>query len=630
MGEEAFVEIPPLPAESDPMDFTGTPPEKAAGYEESPAMEVVIRPAAHLPQPEAPPGLEKSHSTSHEEYHPIQRSASSGVDVSSIGKYFRDRGNNFSAAIARRISSFKEPASAPRDGPDPVTEFHLSGVKVIVRLKGENESEKGFEYESNGLDQLPFQIKGRISFFSRSGCRDCGAVRSFLRERGLPYVEINVDVFPEREKDLIQRTGSSHVPQIFFNEKLLGGLVALNSLRNSGEFEKRVKETAGRKCPESAPRVPVYGFDDEGEAERERTDEMLGVVRVLRQRLPIQDRFAKMKLVKNCFTGSELVDAIIHHLDCGRKKAVEIGKELSRKHFIHHVFRENDFEDGSQNFYRFLEHDPIIPKCFNFRGSTNDNEPKSAAAVGGRLTKLMLAILEAYASNDMHHLDYARITASEEFRRYVNLVQDLQRVDIFSLSADGRTSFFLNLHNAMVIHAIIRVGRPGVIDRRAFFTDFQYMVGGYPYSLSMIKNGILRSNRRQPYSLVKPFSSGDRRLDLVLGKINPLIHFGLCNGTRSSPTVRFFSPQGVEVELRHAAREFFINGGMEVDLEKRTVYLSRIIKWYSTDFGQERDILKWILNYLDATRAGLLTHLLNDGGPVNIAYQNFDWSLNSC
>jgi hypothetical protein len=49
---------------------------------------------------------------------------------------------------------------------------------------------------------------------------------------------------------------------------------------------------------------------------------------------------------------------------------------------------------------------------------------------------------------------------------------------------------------------------------------------------------------------------------VVLPKVNPLIHFGLCNGTRSSPTVRFFTPQGIEAELRCATREFFqLNGG---------------------------------------------------------------------
>ena len=83
------------------------------------------------------------------------------------------------------------------------------------------------------------------------------------------------------------------------------------------------------------------------------------------------------------------------------------------------LYRENDFEDGHNQIYRFLEHDPAITKCFNFREATNDDEPKSASFVGQRLMKLMSAILEAYGSSDRRRLDYVRIAASEEFRRYV-------------------------------------------------------------------------------------------------------------------------------------------------------------------------------------------------------------------
>jgi hypothetical protein len=54
-------------------------------------------------------------------------------------------------------------------------------------------------------------------------------------------------------------------------------------------------------------------------------------------------------------------------------------------------------------------------------------------------------------------------------------------------------------------------------------------------------------------------------------------------------------------------------------------YLLRL----NVDFGNEKEILKWILNYLDATKAGLLTHLLDDGGPINIVYEDYNWSLNS-
>ena len=80
--------------------------------------------------------------------------------------------------------------------------------------------------------------------------------------------------------------------------------------------------------------------------------------------------------------------------------------------------RENDFEDGN-HFYRFLEHDPLIPKCFHFRGSINDSEPKPATVIGQRLTKIMTAILESYASDDRRHVDYTGISNIEEFRRYV-------------------------------------------------------------------------------------------------------------------------------------------------------------------------------------------------------------------
>ncbi|KAJ7954452.1 Glutaredoxin/DEP/DUF547 domain-containing protein [Quillaja saponaria] len=535
----------------------------------------ILQPHSHLPKPEAPPGFSNTPILPAMDDNKINNKNESAVsdnfavNMPSIGKFIRERSNNLSAAIVKRLSSLE-----------------------------------------------------------RRGELDCTAVRRFLKETGLRFVEINLDVYPEREKELKQRTGSSSVPQIFFNEKHFGGLVALNSLRNSGDFEQRLKGMLIGKCPDDAPAPPVYGFDHDLD-DKEWTDEMVGIVRVLRQRLPIQDRLMKMKIVRNCFAGTQMLEVLVHHLDCSRNKAVEIGKQLVKRHFIHHVFGENDFEDGN-HFYRFLEHEPFIPKCFNFRGATNDSEPKPAAALGQRLTKIMSAILESYASDDRQSLDYFGISNSEEFRRYVNMTQDLHRVNLLELLENEKLAFYLNLFNAMVIHAVIRIGCPeGVIDRRSFFSDFQYLVGGHPYSLNTIKNGILRSNSRKPYTLVKPFGAGDRRLQLALAKLNPLVHFGLCNGTKSSPTVRFFTPQGVEAELRCATREFFQNGGIEVDLEKRTVYLARFIKWFNVDFGQEKEIAKWVLNYLDATKAGLLTHLLGDGGPVNIAYQNYNWSVNS-
>lgn len=43
------------------------------------------------------------------------------------------------------------------------------------------------------------------------------------------------------------------------------------------------------------------------------------------------------------------------------------------------------------------------------------------------------------------------------------------------------------------------------------------------------------------------------------------------------------------------------------------------------DFGREKEVLKWILSYMDTSKAGLLTHLLSDGGAVRVVYQDYDW-----
>ncbi|GMI87508.1 hypothetical protein like AT3G11920 [Hibiscus trionum] len=566
-----------------------------------------IRSQAHFPKPEPPKQK-------------VERSQSLLIaeNMPSIGKYIMDRSTSFSAAIVNGLSSLKEDTGdivVKNDSLNlEVTEFKIPGVKVIVKLKSEEE-------------RLRDQLRGRITLFTKSNCEKCIAARKFFKERGLRYVEINIDVFTKKAEELIERAGDAEVPKIFFNNCLIGGLETLKSWSESGELEDKMRDLLGPRCPEEAPKAPEYGInDDEDEG-----DELVEVVNYLRRTLQIQDRLIKMKIVKSCFAGTDMVEAIINHLDCGRRKGFATAKTMAQKHFIHHVFGENDFEKGN-HYYRFLEHEPFIMGCFNFRTITNDNEPKPASFIADRLSKLMFAIVEmdGYVSDNRLHVDYLAISKTEEFRRYIKLARDLQRINLKLFTPNERLAFFLNLYNAMVIHAVISIGHPeGILDNKAFFLDFQYVIGGYPYSLSIIENGILRNNRRSPYSLTKPFYEGDRRLHLVPMRLNPLIHFGLCNGTRSSPKLRFFTAQNVQEELKTAAMEYFHNEGIEIDWELRTVYLTRIIKWFSVDFGEkDRDILEWVLNYLDGRNAQLLKNLLEDGDIIIIIYQDYDWSGN--
>ena len=72
------------------------------------------------------------------------------------------------------------------------------------------------------------------------------------------FIERNVDIFAEREKELRERTGSVTVPKIFFSERLIGSLVELNALGkdDSEDLERRLTMAVGE-----GPSVPAYEFN---------------------------------------------------------------------------------------------------------------------------------------------------------------------------------------------------------------------------------------------------------------------------------------------------------------------------------------------------------------------------------
>lgn len=75
------------------------------------------------------------------------------------------------------------------------------------------------------------EFVGRILVYSIVGCPYCLRAKSKLAELGLPYTDVSVDDYaPEVRDDLKKRTGRATVPQIFFNEVLIGGNDDLQTL----------------------------------------------------------------------------------------------------------------------------------------------------------------------------------------------------------------------------------------------------------------------------------------------------------------------------------------------------------------------------------------------------------------
>ncbi|CAN6208190.1 unnamed protein product [Urochloa humidicola] len=477
-----------------------------------------------------------------------------------------------------------------------------------------------------GLVEQP-AVMGRIIIYTKLGCEDCKMVRLFLHQKRLKYVEINVDIFPSRKLELEKNTGSFTVPKVYFNDLLIGGLTALKKMEDSGILDENIDVLFKEEPSSSAPLPPLPGEDDE--SGNGKMDDLATIVRKMRESVTPKDRFYKMRRFSNCFLGSEAVDFLSEDQYLEGDEAVEFGRKLASKYFFRHVLDENVFEDGN-HMYRFLDHDPVVmTQCYNIPRGIIDVAPKPIAEVASRLRLLSYAIFEAYVSVDGRHVDYRSIQGCEEFKRYIRIVEELQRVEIDDLSREEKLAFFINLYNMMAIHALVTCGHPaGPLDRKKFFGDFKYVIGGCAYSLSAIQNGILRGNQRPPYNIAKPFGQKDRRSKVSLPYHEPLVHFALVCGTKSGPALRCYSPGDIDKELMEAARDFLRNGGLIVDPDAKIASASKILKWYSTDFGKnETEVLKHAANYLEPAQSEQLLELLAST-QLKVTYQPYDWSIN--
>ncbi|KAJ7959063.1 Glutaredoxin/DEP/DUF547 domain-containing protein [Quillaja saponaria] len=107
---------------------------------------------------------------------------------------------------------------------------------------------------------------------------------------------------------------------------------------------------------------------------------------------------------------------------------------------------ENLFEDGN-NLYQFLDDDPTVAsQCQNIPRGIISEKPKPITDIASRLRLLSYAILEAYTSEDGWHVDYRSIHGSEEFARYLRIVEELQRVELQDMSREEKLAFFINLY----------------------------------------------------------------------------------------------------------------------------------------------------------------------------------------
>ncbi|XP_022990141.1 uncharacterized protein LOC111487124 [Cucurbita maxima] len=594
------------------------------------------------------PGIEGSGSLSNRSMDSDSESRSVVDRALTLKNFVKEKGVVAVSSVLRRLSGKKD-EECPDIPNDETKDESISSKENEVNKIPEKPSERSAAWnplnyikmsrdadaqtkteqleDVGGESKLDAVMKGRILLYTRLGCRECKEARLFLFWKRLRYVEINIDVYPGRKLELENIAGSSAVPKVFFNSILIGGLNELRELDESSKLDEKIDYLKAEAPSLEAPLPPLPGEDDVSNSGT--VDESAMIVRKMKESIVVKDRFYKMRRFTNCFLGSEAVDFLSEDQYLEREEAIEFGRKLASELFFQHVLEENLFEDGG-HLYRFLEDDPVVAnQCHNVARSIIEVKPKPITDIASRLRFLSFAIFEAYVSEDGKHVDYISIHGSEEFARYLRIVQELQRVELQNLAREEKLAFFINLYNMMAIHAILVCGLPvGALERRKLFGDFKYVIGGATYSLSAIQNGILRGNQRPPYNLMKPFGAKDKRSKVSLPYVEPLIHFALVFGTRSGPALRCYSPGNVDQELMEAARSFLRDGGLVLDLNNNVASVNMILKWFSTDFGKnEQEVMKHVANYLKPDDSQALLELL-DSSQLKVFYQAYDWGLN--
>ena len=85
----------------------------------------------------------------------------------------------------------------------------------------------------------------KVIIYTIPGCMGCGLAKSMFEDRGIPYEEIDVTGKPLVYQDMVRKTGGKKtVPQVFINDKYIGGYYDLEGSTLDALKEGKIPEPA--------------------------------------------------------------------------------------------------------------------------------------------------------------------------------------------------------------------------------------------------------------------------------------------------------------------------------------------------------------------------------------------------
>lgn len=82
----------------------------------------------------------------------------------------------------------------------------------------------------------------KITIYGSEHCSYCTAARMLLKKKGLSYEDVLITQDPAKREEMERLTGRRKVPQIFIDDRPIGGFDELYTLEQNGELDRILDE----------------------------------------------------------------------------------------------------------------------------------------------------------------------------------------------------------------------------------------------------------------------------------------------------------------------------------------------------------------------------------------------------
>ncbi|KAF3446960.1 hypothetical protein FNV43_RR12140 [Rhamnella rubrinervis] len=237
----------------------------------------------------------------------------------------------------------------------------------------------------------------------------------------------------------------------------------------------------------------------------------------------------------------------------------------------------------------------------NLQGSTEDNGQYAA------MTEVLKISLDDENFND----------AAIMLQDFRSLVRNLEKVDPRKMNREEKVAFWINIHNALVMHAYLANGSRRRV-KSASVLKAACNVGGHCVNAYVIQSSILGIRPHHSSTV-----AGNSKHAYALEYPEPLVHFALCLGAYSDPAVRAYTANNIFQELK-VAKEEFIQAGVYIHMETQ-IFLPKILYYFAKEMLLSmHELLEMII---DTNVSQVQKNDVAGGSEHSIDHEPFDQSI---